>query len=751
MAWQARCSRFRAHPGLVIILALFLALGLTYSVVVPPFETPDEVWHYLYVKYVAEARGLPVYDGANPLPMYQEASQPPLYYLVSGLATSWINTTDAERVIRWNPHAARGLASAVGNKNVVLHTAAQAFPYQGTTLAAHVVRWLSLVMGAGAVIYTYLIALLVFAGRRLLALAATAVHAFNPEFLFVSASVNNDGAVNLLSSVALGLLLSIAQAGPSTVQLIALGVVLGLAAISKLSGLVLLPLAALALGWLAWQRRSVCLVMRWAILVMVPALIAGGWWYVRNWLLYHDPLGLRLMFEVPQFQPRAYRPGWTELLQLFEAVRKSFWAVFGWFNIVVEPWIYTLLDGLVLLGAAGLVLFVARRLARGETSGLGQMAFLALWVLAFFAALVGWGQLSYPQGRHLFPTLSAVAVLLVAGWAGWVPQRWQALPGLLVGGGLFVLAAVTPFRYIAPAYARPPTFASPSQVNIPHPLQVDFGGELRLLGYGVEQEAVQPGQTLRLTLYWQALTRMQEDHSIFVHLVTPEEVIVAQTDTHPGLGNYPTSTWPEGVVVQDVYPVAIPITALAPSSLSIVVGAYDFGTMARLLAKSPAGEPLGDSVILGQVALVPIQSSLGIPHPVHFELEDKIALVGFDLDRVAVSPGETIHLTLYWQALAPVSEDFTVFTHVVGDGDRIWAQQDSQPQGGQAPTSSWVPGKLVVDEHDLAIHPEAPPGVCELEVGMYRTGGRRLRVLADGSGPVGIGQSRILLGKIRIR
>ncbi len=759
-------SRLQANPGLAIILTLFLALGITYSVMVPPFESPDEVWHYLYVKYVADRKGLPVYDGVNPLPMYQEASQPPLYYLVAGLATAWIDTSDADDLIRFNPHAARGLASAEGNKNVVLHTDAEAFPYRGTTLAVHVARLISVAVGAATVACTYLVARLVFPEHPGLVLAATAVHAFNPEFLFISASVNNDVLVNFLGSLALWLLLSVIRTGPSTAQLIGLGAVLGLAAVSKLSGLVLIPLAALALGWAAWRRRSGRLAVRWGLLVAIPVLITGGWWYARNWLLYRDPLGLRLMFGVEQFRPRTERPDWPEILQLFEGVRKSFWAVFGWFNVVVDPWIYTVLDVLVALGVVGLAIFAAWRLARGEGARLdapaggsvpgalkgkegragasaGQMAFLALWVLTFGAALLGWGQVRYPQGRHLFPALSAVAVLLVAGWAGWVPQRWRALPGYAVAGGLLVLATVAPFRYIVPAYARPPTSPSASQVQVPNPLEVDFGGKLRLLGYGLDRATVRPGETLHLTLLWQALARMQDDYSVFVHLVSPEEIIVAQTDTHPGLGNYPTSTWPVGVVVQDVYPVTLPATALAPATLSVVVGVYDFDTMQRLTADTPTGEPRGDSVTLARVSLAPNESPLGVPHPVRFELGRRIALVGFDLDRAVARPGEALDLTLYWQALAPVGEDFTVFTHVLGEGSQIWAQHDGQPQGGRAPTSDWSPGEIVVDEHELVIHPQTPPGVYELEVGMYRSDtGQRLKV--------GMRDDRILLAKIRV-
>ncbi|MGC8786320.1 MAG: hypothetical protein ACP5Q1_02715, partial [Anaerolineae bacterium] len=65
-----------------LILILFVGLATFYSVTVPLFETPDEVWHYLYVKHIANGKGLPVYREGETFPMRQEASQPPLLYLL---------------------------------------------------------------------------------------------------------------------------------------------------------------------------------------------------------------------------------------------------------------------------------------------------------------------------------------------------------------------------------------------------------------------------------------------------------------------------------------------------------------------------------------------------------------------------------------------------------------------------------------------------------------------------------------------
>jgi hypothetical protein len=90
-----------------------------------------------------------------------------------------------------------------------------------------------------------------------------------------------------------------------------------------------------------------------------------------------------------------------------------------------------------------------------------------------------------------------------------------------------------------------------------------------------------------------------------------------------------------------------------------------------------------------------------------------------------------------------MEENYTVFTHLLAEKDQLWAQKDSQPQGGRSPTSGWELGQVVEDRYELEVHPQAPPGVYDLEVGMYLAKtGKRLLVRGGGS--------RLMLGKVRV-
>ncbi|MBI5567335.1 MAG: hypothetical protein HY870_20720, partial [Chloroflexi bacterium] len=131
------------------ILILFVLLASLYSIVTPIFEASDELWHYPLVQWLSKGNPLPVQDAKNVGPWKQEASQPPLYYYLTGWATFWIDTSDLAEMRRENPHADNGVITPDGNNNLVVHDPQrEAFPWRGTVLAVHLVRFLSVLMGA---------------------------------------------------------------------------------------------------------------------------------------------------------------------------------------------------------------------------------------------------------------------------------------------------------------------------------------------------------------------------------------------------------------------------------------------------------------------------------------------------------------------------------------------------------------------------------------------------------------------------
>ena len=174
-----------------------------------------------------------------------------------------------------------------------------------------------------------------------------------------------------------------------------------------------------------------------------------------------------------------------------------------------------------------------------------------------------------------------------------------------------------------------------------------------------------------------------------------------------------------------------------------------------------AGQPLDERISLASLEVQATERLFTAPetrYPSGANFGDLVTLVGADLDTATVGPGETLHLTLYWQARTSMVKPYTVFTHLLDADSRIWAQQDGIPVSGARPTTGWVPGEVIRDEVQLAVDPQAPPGDYVIEVGLYDAGDPalpRLPVLSTVEGPVSdeAGQpidDRVLLAEVRV-
>jgi hypothetical protein len=364
--------------------------------------------------------------------------------------------------------------------------------------------------------------------------------------------------------------------------------------------------------------------------------------------------------------------------------------------------------------------------------------------------LVQWATITWSsQGRLVFSGISAIAVLMTLGLRTLLPGRARP-PGLIgVAAFMALVSLASPFVYILPKYRDPGPIAD--LATIPNRTQVDFGSatfpaEMRLLGYAVDRASLQPGQALRLQLYWQSLVAMDRDWSVFVHVVDENGIVIAQRDTYPGLGLMPTRKWTAGQTLADTYVIPLPPAAYAPSAAHVEIGLYDFQTNERLLVVSESHPDSGrDGLTLFPLAITARTGEA--PNPQAFNFGGEIALVGYEMDRRAAAPGEAITLTLYWRGLKTMAPNYSVVAHVRGEGESLWAQHDSWPLDGAAPTALWKPGELVRDVRTLRLNPDTPAGVHDVEVGLYDAQGRRLQLLLpDGR----LTENFVYLSRIRV-
>ncbi len=541
---------------LVLILALFIILGVTYAVVTPIFEASDELWHYPMIRHLADGNPLPVqvFDPTLAGPWKQEASQPPLYYYLGAGLTFWIDTSDMAKVRLENPHVDNGLITQDGNINLVMHDPS-ASPWQGTLLAVRIVRLFSVLLGAMTVTLTYLIGREAAPGRPEIALGAAAVTAFLPMFLFISGAVNNDNLAIMLASLALFLMIRIVkQNQPSdpdssslgrhsykiwteAVTWLPLGAVIGLALLTKEGTIGLIPLAWGTAFVFAWQQDNkkhgkreggFLNSLRWLAglfgrslisfaLIMLPILLIAGWWYLRNLQLYGDWLGWNAFIAV--LGQRGHAASLAQLWGERRGFLMAYWGLFGGVNVPMPIWIYTLLNTLLLLSVAGFCLYLFRLLQQWAirvkgtwrnfssvinnplifvTTNFGLIISL-LFAGAVVFGLIRWATTTWSsQGRLLFTALSALSVLYMVGLAGWLPQRPARWFTGMVAAFMFVIAALAPFLWIEPAYQPdsyevPKTSASPPHPYVLQSQDITYGDIIRLRGVAVETP--DPGQS----------------------------------------------------------------------------------------------------------------------------------------------------------------------------------------------------------------------------------------------------------------
>lgn len=568
-----------------VLVAAFVVLGVVYSVATPIFETPDELQHYAHVNYISRYWWFPPLGKTGEHLWDQQAAQAPLFYWTAALATTWIDTSDLGQQALLQPKANIGDATLPGKKNAFLHGPNQSFPYQNTTLAVHICRWLSVLLGAGTVVLTYLIARLMFNDDHWLAFLSAGVVAFIPQFIFINASCTNDSAITFTSTFSLFCLLWIARNGVTPKRAVLFGLALGLMALSKLTGTVLAGVGLVLLLVLTRRWREV-------LIGGLAFTVVAGWWYLRNHFTYGDPLALGAFLNVVGGNFDIPAMSFASLWDEFRLMRFSLWGLFGHISVLIQPvWIYLIFDYAALIGAIGFVWWLARgivvetrhrrvskpkydwsNLAHDLVSYLNTHQLLLItiiWLATVLAIGARWFFAAGIQGRLIFPSLAAGAVLWTLGITTLLRRlspRILAL-GIMLPMAAFAVAVVP--AYLIPAYSPPPLVDQvPAGVNA---TEIQFGDSVILRGYTTARQA----DELHLTFYWEALRSPSVDYTVAIRLVRPDGSFWLDYVNYPGMGTSLPTTWKPGVLRADEYVFDVDRFPTETAPLRLIVGFFD--------------------------------------------------------------------------------------------------------------------------------------------------------------------------------
>jgi hypothetical protein len=272
------------------------------------------------------------------------------------------------------------------------------------------------------------------------------------------------------------------------------------------------------------------------------------------------------------------------------------------------------------------------------------------------------------------------------------------------------------------------------RIYLPHsvPPQQVLGDGIELLGSRLAERHLAAEGRLRVTLFWRAVQHPQGDYHVHLKLTNAAAHVWGEQRGRPRYGGRPTNGWQPGQMIWDPRWIEI-LPGTPPGVYNLEANLYD-PYAGRAL------DPLeGGAWILGAVEVPrrtpPAVEDLDMAQPLRAELGGKVCLLGYNLES-GLRPGEGLHLTLFWQALERMDENYTVFTHLVDAEGKLWGQKDNEPVDGFYSTTAWQEGEIVRDQYDILIAPEAPAGPYTLQIGMYRAEtGERLPVFEEGRSP----------------
>jgi hypothetical protein len=602
------------------------------------------------------------------------------------------------------------------NKNQYLHYADEAFPWQGEALAAHIIRAVNVLLGAGVVWITWLIGRAIWPERPYLALGGAAFVAFNPMFVYMAGAINND-VIAALSGSAVTLAcvrLLRDEKGLSRRWGVVLGVLFGLALLSKFNLAAIAVLIEAALIYTAWRKNQWRLWLEVNLLITGLTLLIAGWWFVRNQLLYGEPTGVQRLTEL--WGVRNPAESWGVAVFELPYAWSSLWGRFGYGQVPLPDGIYDGLWGVTAVALAGLLLPLVRRQKEElRQSGLALL-FLLLTVGLFFTVLFSYLLISPagPMGRFFFPALPALSILIFYGlsrWLAFIPHsQFKATTGrlhysLLANAVMALLTIVALFGYLRTSYARPISFAVDTAV--PNPIHAQFDSFVILRGYQINRDTIQPGQPLNIDLYWEVTARPPGNYLLFVHLIDEAGTMVAQRDTHPGLGNFPSSQWQPGDRFIESFQLYLPETAYTGTIAELSVGLYAAEGY-RLGISQADGAFLGDALSLTTLAVAPVSDDY--PNPLNQNFNNEARLVGYAYSARQLSPGDSLDVTLYWEALPALETDYMIHVQLLGADGAVYGRADTFVVDGRYGGTAWRPGESIRDVHTFQLDPAVPPG-----------------------------------------
>ena len=440
-------SRVTPNQVLVATLIVFAVLAIAVAFETPPGEANDEPSHLTNVESIVAGRMYRISPTSG-----SESHQAPLYY---GVLAAW------QKALGIPPFglALRGTGGTVLTGPHWRHDGATATADQRRL---DLLRLPGIAMGLATIALTWL-AVRCLSKDPWTPVIAAAIVAFVPRFVFLSGVINNDNLATLLGALVTFLAAWLVSRRPDRTRVrvawaAASGAVLGAALLAKVTAVVVGPGLFLALLVVARRPRERLVLVS---VMATGALAVCGWWFVRNQLVYGDPLGeAASVAHLRALYPNLFPTGSLlvrVLVSIPVGVWTSAWYTSGWNQFSWPPLAYLPFWILLGIGGAAAIAGLARRStalpdapadthASETTASRSRAGIAILATIALGGAAAIWIvglQTTQAQARIGYVGLPAVAGLAAIGYERlrWPTVARLALPALGLVGTLIAIRA----------------------------------------------------------------------------------------------------------------------------------------------------------------------------------------------------------------------------------------------------------------------------------------------------------------------
>lgn len=682
--------------GVVAILIGFVILAALYSRIIPIFEASDEAEHFIYIHTILETGQLPVIQSreemarqSDPVLRWNNQSHhAPLYYLLSAALIAWSERHDVADYLRTNELIF--LRNTVeDNPNKWLHFYTE--PTSDTHRAVYFLRAVNVIIGCGTLLLVYRTARTAF-NNAYVGLLSMLLVASIPTFIAVNASVTNDALVIFLYTAGLWWAVYIWQKGIIAWRdTLLISAILAAIALTKLTGVSLFAVIYGTLLFGVWRKRwSWQAAIRVALISLLATALLAGWWYVRNWQLYGDPLALASTASIwGRETPLTFAVFQQEVIR----IAKTFWMMVGYLHqpVLAPVWFY----GYVTLATLGAIVGYCWHLVTKRQAIDAILGFAILVVTGML--LYGTHSVDISYGRLLFPALAAFAAIFAVGWKQ-----------LLGGFAFIVILPITALAILAPLYIIPKVYQKLEPVSTVPESAIPVGWSaagLEIVAVDVPLEPVHPGDELRIDVYFRGNHPLNP-----VLLITAIDTINITRLDHMEI--YPGMAATDDLPDEQHYrmPIFLQLgepTAIQPPRLVMLnLEWQDAGDEAEINFEN------GQSVleIQGPVLVDPRYKPVGRATPVEARFDEAIQPDYYCLTESG--------LRFVWKPLQPIAEDWTLTIQVFDSQGNLVTQTDGTLWW--YPTSRWVADTRFDDWRDVDLPDDFAVGDYQIRVGWYR-------------------------------